>query len=224
MVWCVFFPWKRPLRTLWNRMVICEFWKNGFLMDLVTLLIASLFPSVEVHGKNHTKSKPLKKTLFRWLVSKVAWIWAMNTTMMDWLLFPQRKTAPQKCSVHFHFVVWMWSHFGTKSTSTLFETFASQNVGVFNGKSAHQAGWIFTTFQNVFLLRVCNPRLLFYSFGVIICQTVTDHCRYAATGADVPACEPDLLRCFGRKGHGCKPPLLGGSSPSISHLGHLEWA
>jgi len=36
--------------------------------------------------------------------------------------------------------------------------------------------------------------LLFYSFGVIICQTVTDHCRYAATGADVPACEPDLLR------------------------------
>lgn len=78
--------------------------------------------------------------------------------------------------------------------------------GCVQWKSAHQAGWIFTTFQNVFSLRVCNPRLLFYSFGVIICQTVTDHCRYAATGADVPACEPDLLRCFGRKGHGCKPP------------------
>lgn len=110
-----------------------NFGKNGFLMNLVICwFLLHVFQAWKYMQNITDKSTPNQshqKDTLSMAGFKSAWVWAMNTTMMDWLLFSQRKTAPQKCSVHFHFVEWNC----TKSTSTLFEAFPSQNVGVFSG-------------------------------------------------------------------------------------------
>ena len=132
-------------------------------MDLVTLLIfASLFSKrestckisqIEVHQIKATQKDPLSMAGSK---SSMGLSYEYNYDGLA-SFFPKKNSTSKMfstfpfCSMELY----------TKSTSTLFEAFPSQNVGVFSGSQLTRLVESSPPSKTCFSLRVCNPRLLF---------------------------------------------------------------